>query len=101
MTPRKGGAMICMKRIYEPASAEDGYRVLVERLWPRGFSKAAARLEAWEKAIAPSDGLRRWYGHDSAKIPPMPGRTCMAGPRRARACCPTKRRGSKGCRGGS
>jgi uncharacterized protein YeaO (DUF488 family) len=59
--------MICMKRIYEPASAEDGYRVLVERLWPRGFSKAAARLDAWEKAIAPSDGLRRWYGHDPAK----------------------------------
>jgi uncharacterized protein YeaO (DUF488 family) len=56
-----------MKRIYEPATAEDGYRVLVERLWPRGVSKAAAHLDAWEKGIAPSDSLRRWYGHDPQK----------------------------------
>lgn len=59
--------MIAMKRIYEPPDAEDGYRVLVERLWPRGVRKAAARLDAWTKGIAPSDGLRRWYGHDPAK----------------------------------
>jgi uncharacterized protein YeaO (DUF488 family) len=59
--------MIVMKRIYEPARAEDGYRVLVERLWPRGVRKETARLDAWEKAIAPSDALRRWYGHDPAK----------------------------------
>lgn len=59
--------MITMKRVYEPASEEDGYRVLVERLWPRGVSKVAARLGAWEKGIAPSDELRRWYGHDPAK----------------------------------
>jgi uncharacterized protein YeaO (DUF488 family) len=59
--------MITMKRIYEPASAADGYRVLVERLWPRGVSKEAAHLDAWEKAIAPSDQLRRWYGHDRRK----------------------------------
>ena len=59
--------MIRIKRAYEPAVAEDGYRVLVERLWPRGVSKARARLDAWEKAIAPSDELRRWYGHDPAK----------------------------------
>jgi uncharacterized protein YeaO (DUF488 family) len=59
--------MIMMKRIYEPAAPEDGYRVLVERLWPRGVSKEAARLDAWEKGIAPSDELRRWYGHDRQK----------------------------------
>ena len=59
--------MVRMKRIYEPATAEDGYRVLVERLWPRGVSKVAAHLDAWEKGIAPSDGLRRWYGHDPQK----------------------------------
>lgn len=61
--------MIQMKRVYEPASAADGYRVLVERLWPRGVSKEAARLDAWEKEIAPSDELRRWYGHDRQKWP--------------------------------
>jgi len=59
--------MIRMKRIYEPAGAEDGYRVLVERLWPRGVRTAAARLDAWEKGIAPSAELRRWYGHDPAR----------------------------------
>ena len=48
-----------MKRIYEPVSDEDGYRVLVERLWPRGVSKELAELDAWEKDIAPSNALRR------------------------------------------
>ncbi len=61
--------MIALKRIYEPASADDGYRVLVERLWPRGVSKEAAHLDAWERGIAPSDELRRWYGHDPQKWP--------------------------------
>ncbi|HZS87988.1 MAG TPA: DUF488 family protein [Chloroflexota bacterium] len=61
--------MIALKRIYEPASADDGYRVLVERLWPRGVSKEAAHLDAWERGIAPSHELRRWYGHDPQKWP--------------------------------
>ena len=56
-----------MKRIYEPVSDEDGYRILVERLWPRGVSKEVAELDAWEKDIAPSNALRRWYGHDPKK----------------------------------
>ena len=56
--------MVTMKRVYDPAASDDGYRVLVERLWPRGVSKDAAHLDAWEKGIAPSDELRRWYGHD-------------------------------------
>ena len=59
--------MVTMKRIYDGAAATDGYRVLVERLWPRGVSKEAAHLDAWEKGIAPSDELRRWYGHDPTK----------------------------------
>jgi uncharacterized protein YeaO (DUF488 family) len=59
--------MIVMKRAYDPASDTDGYRVLVDRLWPRGISKAKARIDAWEKEIAPSPELREWYGHDPAK----------------------------------
>ena len=61
--------MVVMKRAYEPASEADGYRVLVDRLWPRGISKARARIDAWEKDIAPSPELREWYGHDPAKWP--------------------------------
>ena len=59
--------MIATKRAYEPAKASDGYRVLIDRLWPRGISKAKAQLDAWEKDIAPSAALRKWYGHDPAK----------------------------------
>ena len=61
--------MITAKRAYEPAERADGYRVLIDRLWPRGVSKAKARLDAWEKEIAPSRELREWYGHDPAKWP--------------------------------
>lgn len=61
--------MITAKRAYEPADPSDGYRVLIDRLWPRGVSKAKARLDAWEKDIAPSRELREWYGHDPAKWP--------------------------------
>lgn len=50
-----------LKRVYEPASPEDGYRVLVDRLWPRGISKEEARLDEWAKALAPSDDLRKWF----------------------------------------
>jgi uncharacterized protein YeaO (DUF488 family) len=59
--------MLRMKRAYEPWGADDGYRVLVERLWPRGVSKAKAHLDAWAKELAPSTELRQWYGHDPAK----------------------------------
>lgn len=59
--------MIAMKQVYEPAAERDGYRVLVERLWPRGVSKAKAKLDAWQKEIAPSADLRHWYGHDPQK----------------------------------
>jgi uncharacterized protein YeaO (DUF488 family) len=56
------------RRVYEPAEQSDGRRVLVDRLWPRGLSKERARLDEWLKAVAPSDELRRWYGHEPAKF---------------------------------
>ncbi|HJS48302.1 MAG TPA: DUF488 family protein [Gemmatimonadales bacterium] len=56
-----------IKRAYEPATARDGTRVLVDRIWPRGVTKEAARLARWEKDLAPSSALRRWFGHDPAK----------------------------------
>lgn len=59
--------MIVTKRIYEPVDERDGYRVLIDRLWPRGVSKTAAHLDEWAKAVAPSTELRHWYGHDPAK----------------------------------
>jgi uncharacterized protein YeaO (DUF488 family) len=59
--------MIRLKRVYEPPSKEDGYRVLVDRLWPRGLSKEKAKADIWMKEIAPSDGLRKWFSHDPAR----------------------------------
>lgn len=52
---------VAIKRVYEPRSASDGARVLVDRLWPRGLSKQAAALDAWLKELAPSNELRKWY----------------------------------------
>ncbi|MBK7821150.1 MAG: DUF488 domain-containing protein [Tessaracoccus sp.] len=54
---------IQIKRVYEPASDDDGFRVLVDRLWPRGLSKEEARLDLWDKDAAPSTELRKWFGH--------------------------------------
>src|SRR6185312_6100097 len=59
--------MIVTKRIYEPVGERDGYRVLIDRLWPRGVSKTAAHLDECAKAIAPSNELRHWYDNDHAK----------------------------------
>ncbi|NIR81938.1 MAG: DUF488 family protein [Gammaproteobacteria bacterium] len=59
--------MFRLKRVYERASAEDGYRVLVDRVWPRGLKKEEARIDEWQREIAPSSELRRWYGHDPDK----------------------------------
>ncbi|APR82786.1 Putative uroporphyrin-III c-methyltransferase [Minicystis rosea] len=56
-----------IKRAYEEPDASDGYRVLVDRLWPRGVQKDALSLDAWMKDIGPSDALRRWFGHDPAR----------------------------------
>ena len=58
---------IHIKHIYEPASDADGFRILVDRLWPRGLSREKAHLDLWLKEIAPSDPLRRWFNHEAAK----------------------------------
>jgi uncharacterized protein YeaO (DUF488 family) len=61
--------MIKIKRVYEKAEAADGFRVLVDRLWPRGMKKEAAKIDLWMKEVAPSDGLRKSFGHDVKKWP--------------------------------
>jgi len=58
------GGRVQVRRIYEDPEPGDGTRVLVDRLWPRGMSKARAALDEWCKNVAPSDELRKWYGHD-------------------------------------
>ena len=58
---------VMLKRAYEAPAHDDGYRVLVDRLWPRGVSKANARIDLWLKEVAPSTELRQWFGHDPAK----------------------------------
>lgn len=55
------------KRVYDPPASADGTRILVDRLWPRGLTKVKARVNHWVREIAPSNALRRWYGHDPAK----------------------------------
>ena len=64
----KAASDIRVKRVYDPPDAEDGSRVLVDRLWPRGARKSNAKLTLWLKDIAPSDDLRRWFGHDPARF---------------------------------
>ena len=59
--------MINLKRAYEPVAKADGERILVERLWPRGVSKDRAKIDLWLKDVAPSTGLRKWFGHDPEK----------------------------------
>lgn len=58
---------IQLKRVYEPAAPTDGVRILVDRLWPRGLSKARARIHLWVKDVAPSAELREWFDHDPKK----------------------------------
>ena len=57
-----------VRRAYEPASDEDGYRVLVDRVWPRGLSKERARVDEWCKDVAPSTELRKWYDHEPSRF---------------------------------
>jgi uncharacterized protein YeaO (DUF488 family) len=61
--------MIQAKRVYEPAVASDGQRLLVERLWPRGIRKESLQIDAWPRDVAPGPELRKWFGHDPAKWP--------------------------------
>jgi uncharacterized protein YeaO (DUF488 family) len=57
-----------LKRVYEPAAATDGMRVLIDRLWPRGLARAEARLTLWLKEVAPSTSLRSWFDHDPDRL---------------------------------
>jgi len=59
--------MVKLKRVYEDAKKDDGYRILVDRLWPRGISKNEAKIDLWLKDIAPSNELRKWFAHDPKK----------------------------------
>ena len=56
-----------IKRVYEPYGDNDGYRILIDRLWPRGLTKEKAQIDYWLKEIAPTDELRKWFAHDPAK----------------------------------
>ncbi len=65
-----------IKRVYEPPDKKDGMRILVDRLWPRGLTKAKAEVDLWLKEIAPSTELRKWFGHDPAKWAEFKTRYC-------------------------
>lgn len=67
MPPRIAAQSVKLKRAYETPGPEDGTRVLIDRLWPRGVSKEAAALHSWRRELAPSDALRQWFGHDSSR----------------------------------
>ncbi len=60
---------VALKRAYDPATPADGYRVLVDRIWPRGIRREALRIDEWARDLAPSDGLRRWFGHEVDRWP--------------------------------
>jgi uncharacterized protein YeaO (DUF488 family) len=64
-----GEGMIKVKRIYDPPAPDDGKRILIDRLWPRGMKKEEAHIDEWLKEISPSNELRKWYSHDPAKWP--------------------------------
>lgn len=61
--------MIRVKRVYDPPEPADGFRILVDRLWPRGLSRQQARVDLWLREAAPSEALRKWYGHEPSRWP--------------------------------
>jgi uncharacterized protein YeaO (DUF488 family) len=61
-------ASIAIKRAYDKPSAQDGIRILIDRLWPRGLSKAKLKIDAWPRQLTPSTDLRKWYGHDPVRF---------------------------------
>ena len=68
MSGDRPGTDVRLKRAYEPAAPADGYRVLIDRLWPRGLSRERAALDEWERELAPSTDLRQWFGHDPQRF---------------------------------
>ena len=87
-----------MARVYEDLSPDDGQRILVDRLWPRGLAKDAAHVDEWLKAVAPSSELRRWYGHDPAKFDQFRRRYAaeLREPERAQALMRLKQEAGRG-----
>ena len=69
MSTKIPASHIRIKRAYEPPSADDGARILIDRLWPRGVKKETLALDQWMKELAPSTELRKWFGHDPALWP--------------------------------
>jgi uncharacterized protein YeaO (DUF488 family) len=67
-TPTQRLSSIAIKRAYDNPAPQDGVRILIDRLWPRGVSKIELKLDAWPRELAPSTGLRKWYGHDPARF---------------------------------
>ncbi len=65
---RRASTLIRIKRAYDPPGAEDGLRILIDRLWPRGLAKSKLKLDAWPKHLSPSNDLRKWYQHDPEKF---------------------------------
>lgn len=61
--------MMKLKRVYEKPEKADGFRILVDRLWPRGLTRERTKIDLWLKDLSPSDGLRKWFGHDPVKWP--------------------------------
>ena len=85
-----------IKRAYEPAEEQDGTRVLVDRLWPRGVSKQEARLDQWNRELAPSPELRRWFGHKVSRWPEFSRRYRLELARHGQALGELRRRAEQG-----
>jgi uncharacterized protein YeaO (DUF488 family) len=66
--PKRRASSIAIKRAYDKPSPQDGVRILIDRLWPRGLSKAKLKIAAWPRELAPSTALRKWYGHEPARF---------------------------------
>ena len=66
--PKQRASSIAIKRAYDKPSAKDGVRILIDRLWPRGLSKAKLKIDAWPRELTPSTDLRKWYGHEPARF---------------------------------
>lgn len=67
ITHKEGYVDVSIRRVYEEPSSKDGTRILIDRLWPRGLTKARAKIDLWLRDVAPSASLRQWFGHDPAK----------------------------------
>jgi uncharacterized protein YeaO (DUF488 family) len=66
--PKRRASLIAIKRAYDKPSPQDGVRILIDRLWPRGLSKAKLKIDVWPRELTPSTDLRKWYGHEPARF---------------------------------